>query len=1181
MERYLQLNCGRRIVSTVFCSQQDYDIGFLQEINLGYKSELRRARNLYTAHDKPRAVITSKKELSLVSNCSSRDIVTAVNTAYLFCSIYLAMDDEEAEPTLQLLEKAIAFGSRSGKKIIIAGDANARSSLWGCSTTCQRGERIENLLITFGLSVRNEGDHPTFSTRVGESIIDITVSTVHVANWRVRDDLPAGSDHLPITFESEPSTEVVPKARPNWKKANWPVLINSLEEYASEVKFLGAWSEEKLDRRVEALNSKFETLIKSCVPDKRPKNTETIWWTDECENAKKMFRKAKHAHSRRKTQESWDNYELTKSVYTTCIAKAKQDSWRSFVNNTNGLNEIAKLKNILTTASSRKVGLLKTQTGSTASSMKESLSILLNEHFPGSKPFKSFKRHSQKEHIIRDDLQWINSTNFHRATSSFKVGKAPGPDGVTVELMQKLGPIMTDYICTLYKASMTLSYVPRAWKTAKTIFIDKPGKDDYSKPRSWRPITLLSCQLKTLEKLIAGQLEEHFLTKPLSNSQYGFRSGRSCDHALSKIINKLEKSKEQRQAALMLALDIEGAFDRVRVSAITNAMRKRNISETLVKWVENFLRQRKTKTEMNGEIAEIEILIGVAQGGVLSSFLWNIVIDELLQEFEQGPVSVTAYADDASFVCSGFTDVVYDLMQRAIKTAEAWSERTGLKFSASKTQLMLVTNKRKFPRKKLSIYGNEIEEYNCIKVLGLDIDKDLNFSAHIGSRISKAKRILMATKSVMSKIWGPRPELVRWILEGVVNPIITYAAHVWWNKITATIRSKLSSLQRLGLCMIAPVRPSTPSAALEIIYDSCPLWLAAKKRAMMNYIRIMPLMGNEVNWHSYTKKRGHLCPLLVEESFGDLKLPNERVEPRYEEPLYEVEISDGKPVKSQIEIYTDGSKLDGKSGAGALIRIEDKDVLTISERLCDTTVFIAEISAIISSLLYLEKLDPQSKDIRFMVDNQATLKSLMQPKSNHRLIIEAKRKLNRLAKWNRIKLAYIEAHSNWTGNEIADLAAKKGSNSIRKTDLSIYTSIEAKNYVKELILKDWRDLFESTPGLRQTRLMISGPDLNIWNNIKKLDKTKIGRLVRFYTGHAWLRRHQSLVDKNNTDISCRLCGRESEESFHILATCPVLADWRADTLGFHVGVDSRTWNSLNIALFLDHEIIRNLENGEN
>jgi hypothetical protein len=51
-----------------------------------------------------------------------------------------------------------------------------------------------------------------------------------------------------------------------------------------------------------------------------------------------------------------------------------------------------------------------------------------------------------------------------------------------------------------------IGYHPRPWWQSTMVVIPKPNKPDYSNPKAYRPIALLNCLGKVLEKLMASRL---------------------------------------------------------------------------------------------------------------------------------------------------------------------------------------------------------------------------------------------------------------------------------------------------------------------------------------------------------------------------------------------------------------------------------------------------------------------------------------------------------------------------------------------------------------------------------------------------------------------------------------------------------------------------------------------------
>ena len=74
------------------------------------------------------------------------------------------------------------------------------------------------------------------------------------------------------------------------------------------------------------------------------------------------------------------------------------------------------------------------------------------------------------------------------------------------------------------------------------MFIPKPGKDSYSGPRDYRPISLTSFLLKTMERLVDRYLIDEVLAfTPLHSNQHAYQAGKSVETALHQLVVRVER----------------------------------------------------------------------------------------------------------------------------------------------------------------------------------------------------------------------------------------------------------------------------------------------------------------------------------------------------------------------------------------------------------------------------------------------------------------------------------------------------------------------------------------------------------------------------------------------------------------------------------------------------------------
>ena len=187
-------------------------------------------------------------------------------------------------------------------------------------------------------------------------------------------------------------------------------------------------------------------------------------------------------------------------------------------------------------------------------------------------------------------------------------------------------------------------------------------------------ITLTSFQLKWLERLILYHInEDNNVQAKLSASQYGFRAGVSTETALHEFVHRVEHCLVRKKPALGIFLVIVGAFDNVTFRSFVAALQELGMSKILTSWIETLLRHCTVQVELYGDKVKKEVVKGNPQSGILSPFLWNCVLNNLLLELRSRGFYVQAYADDLAVLVTG-ADMLWirGIAQKAINIAANW-----------------------------------------------------------------------------------------------------------------------------------------------------------------------------------------------------------------------------------------------------------------------------------------------------------------------------------------------------------------------------------------------------------------------------------------------------------------------------------------------------------------------------
>ena len=226
---------------------------------------------------------------------------------------------------------------------------------------------------------------------------------------------------------------------------------------------------------------------------------------------------------------------------------------------------------------------------------------------------------------------------------------------------------------------------------------------------------------------------DHGMEDSLSKKQFGFKKGTSTETALHKVVHTIERRIAKKGFVLGTFLDIEGAFDNVSFGAISEAIDKSPLDPATAGWIKNMVTNRYVTINHKDATIRIKIKRGCPQGGILSPFLWNLVIDDLLNySAKHIPGYLQAFADDLMTLAEGDdTEVIWQRTQKTINTIEEWCHSKGLSISALKTKIVMFTWNRKWSVRPIKVGGNTIELSEEVKLLGVTLDHKLNFNSHI------------------------------------------------------------------------------------------------------------------------------------------------------------------------------------------------------------------------------------------------------------------------------------------------------------------------------------------------------------------------------------------------------------------------------------------------------------------
>ena len=186
-----------------------------------------------------------------------------------------------------------------------------------------------------------------------------------------------------------------------------------------------------------------------------------------------------------------------------------------------------------------------------------------------------------------------------------------------------------------------------------------------------------------------------------------------------------------RRKILVVALDIQGAYDRVWHTGLLAKLANMHVQPALLGWLQSFLLDREMHL-MVGEATEHRcLLMGVPQGSPLSPILFLVFIDDLLTMLSP-LVHVQAFVDDVLLWWHAPQgDPGGALGQCALDLVGQWAIDWKVIFNPAKCHPMIISWFRKDLPLSLSLQGTPLTWVPHIRYLGVWVDSKLTWQRHI------------------------------------------------------------------------------------------------------------------------------------------------------------------------------------------------------------------------------------------------------------------------------------------------------------------------------------------------------------------------------------------------------------------------------------------------------------------
>ena len=400
----------------------------------------------------------------------------------------------------------------------------------------------------------------------------------------------------------------------------------------------------------------------------------------------------------------------------------------------------------------------------------------VNHINPPDEVINNLQQHVLNRHISVDEVM--------RAVQRAKNGKAAGYDEITIEILKD--PAIFNMLCILFNNCFDSGLVPTQWKKGIITPIHKPGSKGYNDPKFFRGITLACTMYKLYCSILNARLslwaEEMQI---IQDEQNGFRKSRSCIDHLSSLTSIIDSRKALKKQTFAAFIDFKQAYDTINRDALWTKLSRYGLHGKILGAIKGIYSSVECCVRVNGLCSDwFDVKTGLKQGCIMSSFLFNMYINDLItsvNELRKGIlidgncVSLLCYADDIVLLANNATD-----LQCMLDKVNEWCTSWQMTINVHKTKVVHFRNQSiQLYNIPFTIDGKELDMVHSYKYLGLHLHEhlDMTFTAkHVAKAAQRALGLLIAK----DKAHGGMPfDIFTKLYDTLVQSVIDYGAAIW------------------------------------------------------------------------------------------------------------------------------------------------------------------------------------------------------------------------------------------------------------------------------------------------------------------------------------------------------------------------------------------------------------------
>ena len=345
-------------------------------------------------------------------------------------------------------------------------------------------------------------------------------------------------------------------------------------------------------------------------------------------------------------------------------------------------------------------------------------------------------------------FQFLSNSEVKKEIENLDTEKSSTYGSIPATILKQSVNVYLPHLTNSINYSIQQSNFPQELKLSEVIPVYK--KLDPLQKENYRPVSLLPHVSTIFERIVHKQIT-NYMTDKLAHSIIGFRKSHGTQNSLVVMLENWKRALDKGEYVSALFMDLSKAFDTINHDLLIAKLKAYGFSKEALKLMKSYLKNREQKMQINNKFSsEIDVITGVPQGSIDVSLFFNLFINDLVFFIEQ--CTLNNYADDKNFSISGEDkELIKSMLSSDFMIVKNWFFENYMILNLGKSYLIFVS-KNVSDSELLNL--NDLNLKNCkeVEVLGIAIDRNLNFKGHTQNICRKACQKLSALLKVSSHI---------------------------------------------------------------------------------------------------------------------------------------------------------------------------------------------------------------------------------------------------------------------------------------------------------------------------------------------------------------------------------------------------------------------------------------------